>query len=45
MKLRRAWPAIGIWVIFLIFEFAMVASSSFFLGLFPEQNKLVYSKA
>ncbi|WP_022770451.1 hypothetical protein [Butyrivibrio sp. NC2007] len=43
MKLRRAWPAVGIWVIFLIFEFAMVASSGFFLGLFPNENKLIYS--
>ena len=43
MKLRRAWPAVGIWVIFLIFEFVMVASSGFFLGLFPEENKLIYS--
>ena len=43
MKLRRAWPAVGIWVIFLIFEFVMVASSGFFLGLFPDENKLIYS--
>ena len=43
MKLRRAWPAVGIWVIFLIFEFAMVASSGFFLGLFPNENNLIYS--
>ena len=43
MKLRRTWPAVGIWVIFLIFEFAMVASSGFFLGLFPNENKLIYS--
>ena len=43
MKLRRAWPAVGIWVIFLIFEFVMVASSGFFLGLFPNENKLIYS--
>lgn len=43
MKLRRAWPAVGIWVIFLIFEFVMVASSGFFLGLFPSENNLIYS--
>ena len=43
MKLRRTVPAIGIWVLFLIFEIVMVASSSFFSGLFPSENKLVYS--
>ncbi len=43
MKLRRAWPAICIWGIFLIFEIVMVASSSFFLGLFPSEYALIYS--
>lgn len=43
MKLRRSVPAIGIWVLFLIFEIGMVASVSFFSGLFLYENKLVYS--
>ncbi len=43
MKLKRAWPAILIWVVFVIFDIVMVASYSFFLGLFPETNTLVYS--
>ncbi|MBE5827745.1 MAG: hypothetical protein E7307_14075 [Butyrivibrio sp.] len=43
MKLRRSVPAVGIWVLFLIFEIGMVASVSFFSGLFPYENKLVYS--
>ncbi len=43
MKLKREWPAILIWVVFVIFDIVMVASYSFFLGLFPEKNTLVYS--
>lgn len=43
MKLKRTWPAICIWVIFVIFNIVMVASYSFFSGLFPETNRLVYS--
>ncbi len=43
MKLRRAWPAICIWVIFLIFDIVMVASYSYFSGLFPAKNLLYYA--
>lgn len=43
MRLRRAWPAIGIWAVFLIFNIVMVASYSFFSGLFPSENALIYS--
>ena len=42
MKLKRAWPAICIWVVFVLFDIVMVASSSFFSGLFPSENLLVY---
>ncbi len=45
MKLKRAWPAVLIWVVFLIFIIAMVVSYSFFLGLFPSYNALEYSVA
>ncbi len=45
MKLKRAWPAILIWAVFLIFIIAMVVSYSFFLGLFPSYNALEYSIA
>ncbi len=43
MKLRRTWPAIGIWAIFLIFDIVMVTSLGFFLGLFPSDRALIYS--
>ena len=43
MKLRRTWPAICIWAVFLIFDIVMVASLCFFLGLFPSDKALIYS--
>ena len=45
MKLRRSVPAIVIWVVFLLFEIVMVASSGYFSELFPFENRLVYSIA
>ncbi len=42
MKLRRTLPAICIWVVFVLFDIVMVASSSYFSGLFPSENLLVY---
>ncbi len=43
MKLKRMWPAYCIWVLFIIFDVVMVASSSFFLGLFPSDKKVMYT--
>ena len=43
MKLKRMWPAVCIWAVFIIFDVIMVASSSFFSGLFPSTNKLIYA--
>ncbi|MCR5404430.1 MAG: hypothetical protein K6E91_11530 [Butyrivibrio sp.] len=43
MKLKRTWPATGVWVIFLLFNILMVGSYSFFSGLFPQENRLAYS--
>ncbi|WP_034446830.1 hypothetical protein [Butyrivibrio sp. AE2032] len=43
MKLRRSWPAIFIWFVFVLFDIVMVASCSYFSGLFPSDNLLVYS--
>ncbi|RKM56016.1 hypothetical protein D6855_15410 [Butyrivibrio sp. CB08] len=43
MKLRRKWPAICIWAVFLLFDIVMVASLCFFLGLFPSDKALYYS--
>ncbi len=43
MKLRRTWPAICIWAVFLLFDIVMVASLSYFLGLFPSDKALIYS--
>ncbi len=43
MKLKRKWPAYCIWVLFVIFDVVMVASSSFFLGLFPSDKKVMYT--
>ncbi|WP_026651847.1 hypothetical protein [Butyrivibrio proteoclasticus] len=43
MNLKRKWPAVCIWVIFLIFDVVMVVSSSFFIGLFPSRNNFLYS--
>ncbi len=44
MKLKRMWPGICILVVFIIFDVVMVASSSFFSGLFPSDNMtLTYS--
>ncbi len=45
MKLKRAWPAILIWVVFVIFDIVMVMSYSFFSGLFPDYSNLSYSIA
>ncbi len=45
MKLKRAWPAILIWVVFVIFDIVMVLSYSFFSGLFPSYSNLTYSIA
>ncbi len=42
MKLRRSLPSKLVWIVFLIFDFVMVASSSFFLGLFPANAALIY---
>ena len=43
MKLKRMWPAYCIWALFIIFDVVMVASSSFFLGLFPSNKKIMYT--
>lgn len=43
MKLRRTWPAICIWGVFLLFDIVMVASLCFFLGLFPSDKAIYYS--
>jgi len=43
MKLRRTWPAICIWAVFLLFDIVMVASLCFFLGLFPSDKAIYYS--
>ena len=43
MKLRRSLPAICIWVVFVLFDIVMVASCSYFSGLFPTENLLIYS--
>ncbi len=43
MKLRRSLPAICIWFVFVLFDIVMVASCSYFSGLFPSDNLLVYS--
>ena len=44
MKLKRMWPGLCILIVFMLFDVVMVASSSFFSGLFPSDNMtLVYS--
>ena len=43
MKLKRVWTAICIYVLFVIFDVTMVASSGFFSGLFPSDNALLYT--
>ncbi len=44
MKLKRMWPGLCILIVFMIFDVIMVASSSFFSGLFPSGDmKLAYS--
>lgn len=46
MKLKRMWPGLCILIVFMIFDVIMVASSSFFSGLFPySDTKLTYSIA
>ena len=42
MKLRRKWPAICIFCIFLLFDVVMIASCSYFSGLFPSENIMWY---
>ncbi|SFB69258.1 hypothetical protein [Butyrivibrio sp. YAB3001] len=41
MKLKRMWPGICILIVFFIFDVIMVASSSFFSGLFPSDDMLL----
>ncbi|WP_029230991.1 hypothetical protein [Butyrivibrio sp. VCB2006] len=44
MKLKRMWPGLCILIVFMIFDVIMVASSSFFSGLFPSNDMtLAYS--
>ncbi|MBO6242140.1 MAG: hypothetical protein J6O61_15150 [Butyrivibrio sp.] len=43
MKLKRMWPAYCIWALFIIFDVVMVAGSSFFLGLFPSDKRIIYT--
>ncbi len=45
MKLKRMWPSVCIWVVFIIFDVIMVASSGFFSGLFPSANIIPYTCA
>ena len=48
MKLKRMWPGLCILIVFMLFDVVMVASSSFFSGLFPSSNSdmtLIYSCA
>ncbi|MBQ3798030.1 MAG: hypothetical protein II842_17435 [Butyrivibrio sp.] len=43
MKLKRKWPSVCIWVVFIIFDVIMVASSGFFSGLFPSKDIVAYT--
>ena len=43
MKLRRSWPAVCIWSLFIIFNIVMVGSSSYFAGFLPTNNRLAYT--
>ena len=44
MKLKRMWPGLCILIVFILFDVVMVASSSFFSGLFPlGEMTLTYS--
>ena len=44
MKLKRMWPGLCILLVFILFDVVMVASSSFFSGLFPSNDMtLTYS--
>ena len=44
MKLKRMWPGLCILMVFILFDVVMVASSSFFSGLFPSGDMtLIYS--
>ncbi len=43
MKLKHKWPAIIIWVLFVIFDVLMVAGSGYTSGLFPEINTVLYT--
>lgn len=46
MKLKRMWPGLCILIVFILFDVVMVASSSFFSGLFPLNDmRLTYSIA
>ena len=45
MKLKRVWTTICIYVLFVIFDVTMVASSGFFSGLFPSDKSLLYTGA
>ena len=42
MKLRRQWPAICIFCVFLLFDVVMIASCSYFSGLFPSKDIYLY---
>ncbi len=43
MKLKRKWPSVCIWVVFIIFDVIMVASSGYFSGLFPSKDIVAYT--
>ena len=43
MRLKQKWPAIIIWILFVIFNVIMVAGSGYTSGLFPEVNTVLYT--
>ena len=45
MKLKHKWPAIIIWVMFVIFNVIMVAGSGYSSGLLPAGDTLLYTIA
>lgn len=43
MKLKRTFPGMIIWAIFILFDVFMVGSLSYFSGLFSDKDNLLYS--
>ncbi len=45
MRLKKTWFSYGVWILYLLFNVSLLALSAYISGLFPTQNKIIFTGA